>query len=182
MRFLITGGAGFIGSKLALHLRQAFDGTEVVRMDSLHRRGSGLNVPRLEKAGVKVHRGDVRDAGSFLPGPFDFLIGCSAKPSMFADRIVRPIICFGPISWVLVINKPSLQVANVRSHCEAHSRGTRRVDWSGYLCGAGDQGWFACGLDGGLGGNGQPATVRHLPGESRGNGQAKGNSSKILKC
>ena len=51
MRILITGGAGFVGSSLALHLRQACSDAAVVCMDNLYRRGSELNVPRLQKAG-----------------------------------------------------------------------------------------------------------------------------------
>ena len=60
MKFLITGGAGFVGSNLALALRTALPTAEVVCLDNLYRRGSELNVPRLEAAGVKFHKGDVR--------------------------------------------------------------------------------------------------------------------------
>jgi CDP-paratose 2-epimerase len=68
MRVLITGGAGFVGSSLALHLRQACSDATVVCMDNLYRRGSELNLPRLQKAGVEFHRGDVRDGNSFPAG------------------------------------------------------------------------------------------------------------------
>ena len=67
MRILITGEAGFVGSGLALHLRQACSDATVVCMDNLYRRGSELNFPRLQKAGVEFHRGDVRDGKSFQP-------------------------------------------------------------------------------------------------------------------
>ena len=94
MNILITGGAGFVGSNLALALRAALPGAEVVCMDNLYRRGSELNVPRLEQAGVKFHRGDVRDAGSFPAGPFDFLIECSAEPSVLAGQDGSPDYLF----------------------------------------------------------------------------------------
>jgi len=84
MRFLITGGAGFVGSHLALALRAAFPSAEVICMDNLYRRGSELNVPRLETVGVTFHLGDVCHSNSFSPGPFDFLIECSAEPSVLA--------------------------------------------------------------------------------------------------
>jgi CDP-paratose 2-epimerase len=61
MRILITGGAGFVGSSLALCLRQACSDATVVCMDNFYRRGSELNLPRLQKAGVQFHQGDVRD-------------------------------------------------------------------------------------------------------------------------
>ncbi|HRH96706.1 MAG TPA: NAD-dependent epimerase/dehydratase family protein [Prosthecobacter sp.] len=84
MRILITGGAGFIGSNLALHLRMTFPGAEIVCMDNLHRQGSELNVPRLQVAGVVFHRGDVRRMEDFPAGAFDFLVECSAEPSVLA--------------------------------------------------------------------------------------------------
>jgi CDP-paratose 2-epimerase len=94
MRILITGGAGFVGSNLALALRAAFPDAEVFSMDNLYRRGSELNVPRLEKAGVQFHRGDVREANSFPVGPFDFLIECSAEPSVLAGQDGSPDYLF----------------------------------------------------------------------------------------
>jgi len=42
MRILITGGAGFVGSSLALRLRQTCSDAGVVCMDNLYRRGSEL--------------------------------------------------------------------------------------------------------------------------------------------
>ena len=63
-------------------------------MDNLYRRGSELNPPRLEKAGVQFHRGDVRDANSFPSGPFDFVIECSAEPSVLAGQVGSPDYSF----------------------------------------------------------------------------------------
>ena len=94
MRILITGDAGFIGSNLALLVRRTFPDAEVICMDNLYRRGSELNPPRLEEVGVKFHRGDVRDANSFPSEPFDFLIECSAEPSVLAGRDGSPDYLF----------------------------------------------------------------------------------------
>jgi CDP-paratose 2-epimerase len=84
MRILVTGGAGFVGSTLAVALKMNLPGADVVSMDNLYRRGSELNLQRLEAAGVVFHRGDVRESQSFPAGPFDFLIECSAEPSVLA--------------------------------------------------------------------------------------------------
>ena len=94
MKILITGGAGFVGSNLALSLRAELPDAEVVCMDNLYRRGSELNVPRLQAAGAQFHRGDVRDPAAFPTGPFDFLIECSAEPSVLAGQDGSPDYLF----------------------------------------------------------------------------------------
>ena len=60
-RLLITGGAGFVGSNLAVSLATRHPEWEIVALDNLYRRGSELNLPRLEQAGVEFVRGDVRE-------------------------------------------------------------------------------------------------------------------------
>jgi CDP-paratose 2-epimerase len=84
-RVLITGGAGFVGSNLALMLKRARPEVEVSALDSLKRRGGELNLPRLQAAGVRFVHGDVRcyEDLEALPG-FDLLIDCSAEPSVQA--------------------------------------------------------------------------------------------------
>ena len=80
---LITGGAGFVGSSLALDLRRRFPELRVTAFDNLYRRGSELNLPRLERAGVRFVHGDVR-CPEDLRGVGDapgLLIECSAEPS-----------------------------------------------------------------------------------------------------
>jgi CDP-paratose 2-epimerase len=94
VRILITGGAGFVGSNLAVATRRAIPEAEVVCMDNLYRRGSELNLPRLEKAGVHFHRGDVREAKDFPAGAFDFLVEGSAEPSVLAGHGGSPDYLF----------------------------------------------------------------------------------------
>ena len=43
---LITGGAGFVGSTLAIAIRRAHPGTTVIAFDNLRRRGSEMNLDR----------------------------------------------------------------------------------------------------------------------------------------
>lgn len=82
---LITGGAGFVGSSLAFHLKQADPGNRVVALDNLKRRGSELNLARLKAAGVEFMHGDVRQPRDLeaIQG-FDTLLECSAEPSVLA--------------------------------------------------------------------------------------------------
>ena len=82
MRILVTGGAGFVGGNLCVELAGRHSGWEVVALDNLHRAGSELNLPRLEAAGVRFVRGDVREPADLdEAGPCDALVECSAEPS-----------------------------------------------------------------------------------------------------
>lgn len=84
-RILITGGAGFVGSNLALAFKQHLADCEVVALDNLLRRGSELNVPRLARQGVRFLHGDVRVAEDLIAaGPCQWIIDCAAEPSVHA--------------------------------------------------------------------------------------------------
>lgn len=84
-RLLITGGAGFVGSNLAALLAAKHPDWEILALDNLYRRGSELNLPRLEEAGVEFVKGDVREPDDLdrLPA-ITALIECSAEPSVMS--------------------------------------------------------------------------------------------------
>jgi CDP-paratose 2-epimerase len=82
LHVLVTGGCGFIGSHVALHLRDA--GHKVSVMDNLVRRGSERNIPVLSRHGVSFFHGDVRnpeDLGN-LPSSIELICDTSAQPSV----------------------------------------------------------------------------------------------------
>jgi CDP-paratose 2-epimerase len=82
MRVVVTGGAGFVGSSVAVGLGRRHPDWQVVALDNLKRRGSELNLPRLREGGVVFVHGDVRSHGDLAPlEPMDALIECSAEPS-----------------------------------------------------------------------------------------------------
>jgi CDP-paratose 2-epimerase len=84
-RVLVTGGAGFVGAKLAVALAERHSDWEIVAFDNLRRRGSELNLARLREAGVGFVHGDARELGDLLAlGPIDALVECSAEPSALA--------------------------------------------------------------------------------------------------
>jgi CDP-paratose 2-epimerase len=81
-RLLVTGGAGFVGSNLAVSLAARHPDWEIVALDNLYRRGSDLNLPRLEEAGVEFVRGDVREPDDLARfDKLDAIVECSAEPS-----------------------------------------------------------------------------------------------------
>lgn len=85
MRVLITGGAGFVGSNLAIEFKINRKDIQAVSLDNLRRRGSELNIPRLKENGVEFIHGDIRNREDFEPaGKVDVIIDCSAETSVLA--------------------------------------------------------------------------------------------------
>jgi CDP-paratose 2-epimerase len=83
---LVTGGAGFVGSHLALSFKNHFGGdARVISLDNLKRRGSELNLPRLKRGGVEFVHGDIRQLEDIRAvGHVDLILECSAEPSVVA--------------------------------------------------------------------------------------------------
>ena len=89
-KILVTGGAGFVGSHICLKLKSQFSHLIVIALDNLHRKGSELNVPRLEKQGIVFINGDVRYKKDLEIQGIDLLIECSAEPSVMAGVTSSP--------------------------------------------------------------------------------------------
>ncbi len=82
---LVTGGAGFVGSCLALGLKRRFEQSRIIVLDNLKRRGSELNLSRLRRAGVEFLHGDIRNPEDLdAAGSVDLIIECSAEPSVLS--------------------------------------------------------------------------------------------------
>lgn len=82
MHILVTGGCGFIGSHVALHLRAK--GHKISVMDNLVRRGAEMNIANLERHGVSFFHGDVRNPEDLtnLPAGIELICDTSAQPSV----------------------------------------------------------------------------------------------------
>ncbi|UBM60603.1 NAD-dependent epimerase/dehydratase family protein [Marinilongibacter aquaticus] len=84
-KILITGGAGFVGSSLALEFKANYPEYHIICLDNLKRKGSELNVSRLNQAGIEFVHGDIRNKEDFDALPdVDFVIEASAEPSVLA--------------------------------------------------------------------------------------------------
>ena len=86
MRVLVTGGAGFVGSRLAIAFRRAHPAARVVALDNLRRRGSETNLGLLADEGVTFVHGDVRVRTDLdqVDETVDVLIDASAEASVLA--------------------------------------------------------------------------------------------------
>jgi CDP-paratose 2-epimerase len=85
-RILISGGAGFVGSSLAIGLKKLHPDWEIICLDNLRRRGSELNLPRFKAVGIEFVHADVRSSDDLDPQVLkvDLIIDCSAEPSVLA--------------------------------------------------------------------------------------------------
>lgn len=92
MQILITGGAGFVGSNLAIKLKTKYPHYSILSFDNLKRRGSELNLKRLNDHGVSFLHGDIRCKEDlyFDNQQFDAIIDASAEPSVLAG-ITSPV-------------------------------------------------------------------------------------------
>lgn len=91
MRILVIGGAGFVGSALALAFKRDNSNADVIAADNLKRRGSELNLPRLRAAGIRFEHADIRDPEDVAAlGPMELLLECSAEPSVQAGYSGSP--------------------------------------------------------------------------------------------
>jgi CDP-paratose 2-epimerase len=85
LKLLITGICGFVGSTLARLYKTSVSGAEVFGVDNFSRPGSWLNKEPLEKLGVKVIHGDMRNASDIEALPdSDWVIDAAANPSVLA--------------------------------------------------------------------------------------------------
>lgn len=85
MVILVTGGAGFVGSNLALSFKSKYPDFRVICFDNLKRRGSELNLVRLRQANIEFIHGDLRVKSDLESvGEVDVIIDAAAEPSVLA--------------------------------------------------------------------------------------------------
>jgi len=127
MKFLITGGAGFVGGNLAMKLAE--NGHEVFCIDNMSRRGSENNLKRFSKSkNIKFLHCDIRnkeDLDRIIFDP-DIVLECSAQTTAI-DGYQNPIYDF---------TNNTIGVVNVLEFCRKRNAGI--IFWSSNKAYSGD--------------------------------------------
>lgn len=92
MNILITGGAGFVGSSIALHFKHKYPNAKITAFDNLKRRGSEINLQKFKENKIDFVHGDIRNPSDFefLKENWDLFFECSAEPSVLAGLNSSP--------------------------------------------------------------------------------------------
>ena len=82
-RYLVTGGAGFIGANFVHHLRRAYPAARVTVLDKLTYAGNPANLAAFEgRPGYRFVRGDIADPNAVEPlieEGYDFVLNFAAE-------------------------------------------------------------------------------------------------------
>ena len=119
MKILITGICGFVGSEIALQLREnsSVADLQVIGIDNLSRNGSWRNRERLAAREIEVVHGDIRLATDMdAVGAVDWVIDAAANPSVLAG-------VDGKSSSRQLIDYNLLGTVNLLEYCKQHKAG-----------------------------------------------------------
>lgn len=117
MKILISGICGFVGSTIAVRLKESVTSAEIFGFDNFIRPGSELNRLELKRHGIRVQHGDVRNAADMASLPkADWVIDAAANPSVLAG-------VDGQTSSRQLVEHNLYGTINLLEYCKAHRAG-----------------------------------------------------------
>lgn len=117
MRILISGICGFVGSTIAVRLKESASDTEVFGFDNFIRSGSELNRLELKRHGIRVQHADVRNAADMSSlHKADWVIDAAANPSVLAG-------VDGQTSSRQLVEHNLYGTINLLEYCKMHGAG-----------------------------------------------------------
>ena len=105
MKILITGGCGFIGTNLCLHLKKK--GLNVSSLDNLSKKGSLYNYKILKNKKIKNFRIDIKNFKKIIKLPkFNIIIDCCAEAAVeISKKDIDRVINTNLIGTINILKK-----------------------------------------------------------------------------